>query len=213
MQENSLGQRLRARREELGLTIKDIADGLQTSQNFVRALEEGLYKEFTAKVYARGFFLRLLTLLGITDDAASLVFQFEQEWEISMRSVFYKPTPGVQEVAHVTPLQIRRGVMVCVLLLLLSFLGFRLFNFLRAPALVIHEPFDQEARKSEPVMKVTGKGEKESRLTVNGRELRMAESGEFADTIEMLPGLNTLEFILENRFGKLTRVTRYVLVE
>ncbi|MBI2055774.1 MAG: helix-turn-helix domain-containing protein [Candidatus Sungbacteria bacterium] len=215
--QKTLGQRLRERREELNLSIRNVAAELATSQKFVCALEAGNYKELTAKVYARGFLDRAIILLGLDEHAAELIFCFEREWDLFIKrkttAFSYKQPQGMSGEWRVTPARIRFGAIALGLFLLLSFLGIRIFGFLRAPALVINEPFAEEVRKSEPVMKVSGKGQKESRLTMNGRELRMGESGEFTDTIELLPGLNTLEFVLENRFGKLTRVMKYVLVE
>lgn len=217
MSEKKLGERLREQREALGLSIKNVAQELQTSQKFVKALEEGNYKELTAKVYARGFMERMFNVLGLTDDRASLFFQFEKEWESftdMQRATFSYTSPSSMRGGFsITPAKIRTAAIVASLILFLSFLGARLLGFLHTPALVIQEPYDREVRKNDPVMKVSGKGEKESQLTMNGRELRMSEQGDFSDTIEMLPGLNTLEFVLENRFGKLTRETRYVLVE
>lgn len=217
LNKKTLGQRLRERREELRLSHRDTANELATSQKFVVALEEGNYKELTAKIYARGFLQRVIILFGLEDEASSLLFQFEYEWDLFTKqekaAFSYKTPVEKRKEWQITPGQIRFGVITAGLVFVLSFLGIRIFGFLRAPALVIHEPFDAEVRKNEPVMKISGQGQKESRLTVNGRELRMSEQGDFTDTIEMLPGLNILEFILENRFGKLAKVTRYVLVE
>ena len=218
LNQERLGQRLQTQRESLGFSLRDIAQTLSTSSRLVKAIEEGNYKELTAKVYARGFIQRLFVVLQLADESAFLLHQFDREWEIfkkdNEKKVFsYEPITFLPKRLHLTPMHIRRGIILFGLFSLLSFFGSRLFYFLGDPSLVIHEPKEEETKKEEPIVRVSGKGEKESRLTVNGRELTMSEEGNFNDTIELRPGLNELEFTLENRFGKLAKEVRYVLVQ
>lgn len=213
--EEPLGTFLRERREALGFSVRKVADELHTAQKFIIALEEGNYKQLTAKVYARSFLLRLILLLKLGEETASLLLRFEREWDVFSgykKKDSPKPYSRTSEL-YITPARVRFGLIGIGLFLLVAFFGVRLFEFVRAPALVINEPKETQVKKSEPVLRISGKGEKESTLTVNGRMLRMDELGNFDGIIELLRGLNILEFTLENRFGKLTRATKYVLVE
>ena len=73
-------------------------------------------------------------------------------------------------------------------------------------------PQDRAALR-EPMVRVEGRTERESKLTVNGREITINEQGDFGERIELQPGATALIFISENRFGKMSQVTRHVIVE
>ncbi len=217
LHKETLGEFLRMRRESLGLSLHDIAAELQTSQRFVSALETGLYHEFTAKIYAKGFLARFVSILGFREEIPEIMFRFEEEWNrfspSQIKRNSFLPRQAIRKSLYVTPYRIRFWAISISLFLFFSFLGIRLFDFIRPPALLIKEPIALELRVHDPVMSVSGKGEKESRLTVNGRELKIDTLGNFEDTIDLHAGLNILEFTLENRFKKVARVTKYILVE
>jgi hypothetical protein len=59
---------------------------------------------------------------------------------------------------------------------------------------------------------VAGSTEKESSLTVNGRELTLDERGGFNESIELPPGSVSLHFTSRNRFGKTQTVVRNIFV-
>ena len=97
-------------------------------------------------------------------------------------------------------------------LFFIAFFAVRLAGFVGAPPLEIVSPPDG-VLLHKPYVVVSGRGERESRLTLNGREITMDEAGNFDEEMELLTGVNTLEFYLENRFGAVTREVRDVVVE
>lgn len=215
---NSIGERLRRKREELGIGIKDLAGELQTSQRFVRALEEDHYEIFPAKVYARGFLQKIIVCLAmdeIKEERDSLLREFDAEWEIVKRRKENIPAiaPNIKKNAPtITPKRLGFIVVFAAISILLLFLALRISNFLKSPDLNIESP-ENKSVVYKPVIKVKGTGQRESQLTVNGREIRMDESGNFDEEIELLAGLNSLEFILQDRFGKEKREVKYVIVK
>ena len=210
----TLGDILRQRREEMNLNIKDIVKQLQTSQKFIRALEDNHYDVFSAKVYARGFLQKILKILAI-EEKDELFKEFEREWEVR---IFRKKRDILslhQNNTEKQPWNIRQaGVAAAGLIILVFFifLTIRIKQFVSSPILELNEPA-QNSVIFEPVVNVRGRTEKESQLTVNGREVRIDTAGNFSDEIDLLPGLNELEFVVENRFGKMSKVIRYVVVK
>ena len=216
MQNFTLGGKLKKRRDELGLTRKEVADRLRTSLQCIENLEEGKYEEFSAHVYALGFLKKLVQLLGLPD-SESIVHEFEAEW-----SQVYGTTPVVQ-VMSMTPSKwvgvtffLRRFFLFASATLglvgIFFLFGSKLSGLLQAPRLALETPTDW-TELAVPIVHIKGNTTKESQLTVNGREVTINESGAFDQEIEMQPGLSTLEFTAENRFGKSTRVKRHVIVD
>lgn len=211
----TLGERLRARREALGLEIKSIAEDIQMPAKYIRALEADDYEPFSAKVYAHGFLKKLLDVLTIKgEDRERMLKEFDNEWGVRTYHV-HREAAGIPENRGneplVTPRRIGVAVIGIILLAILIFLGWRLVRFVGNPALLVDEPSDELALE-KPSVRVRGRAERESQLTVNGRELRIDETGNFDEEIELLAGLNILEFVVEDRFRRENRDVKYILV-
>ena len=98
------------------------------------------------------------------------------------------------------------------LVVFLFFFGFRLVRFVGTPDFTLEEPRDG-VEFIDPIIFVRGRAEKESSLTVNGRELKIDEFGRFDEQIELASGVHTLEFIVKNRFGKITKEIRNIIIK
>ena len=85
------------------------------------------------------------------------------------------------------------------------------FKFLRPPEIELLAPTRDIIASSE-IYDVRGSVDPDADLTLNGRPLYSGETGEFTERIYLLKGVNRLEFEAKNRYGKTTRVTRYIVV-
>ncbi len=85
------------------------------------------------------------------------------------------------------------------------------FKFLRSPALMITDPGGDRIAGSRTV-DVRGRTDPDADLTLNGRPLYSGETGEFSERLYLFNGVNRLEFESKNRYGKTTRITRYVVI-
>ena len=211
---NTLGSRLRERREGLGLNVQDVAREVKISSQYVRALEEGSYETLSAKVYAHGFLKKILKLF-IVEETESWFGQFDIEWDIwekKKNKIPHALGGGKTHGLYITSRMLFLGIGGALLAAFLVLAGIQVKNFTGRPPLIIEEPQDRlEIRV--PFVTVRGQTEKESRLTVNGREITIDGSGNFSEEVELLLGVNELVFIVQNRFGKETSEVRYVVVK
>lgn len=210
--EHTLGTELRMRREALGMGIDDLAREARISAQYVRALEESGYHLFSAKVYAQGA-VRRMSRVFESNDTDALVAILNREWPQGLTSATYRVS-GARRAAAVqfTPRSIGALAAAVFVLFLFGFWGLRIFVFAAPPMLAIESPADR-SRTSAPVIPVSGRTEKESMLTVNGREIRIDEGGSFSEDVQMQLGVNMLRFVSESRFGKTSEEIRYILVE
>lgn len=65
------GARLRAIREELGLSVRDIAQRTRIDDRFLRTIEEADYRPFTAALFAVGFARSYARALGEPTEAVA----------------------------------------------------------------------------------------------------------------------------------------------
>lgn len=209
----SLGDYLRMRREAKRISADEMARELKMAPRYVMALEEGAYHIFPAKIYAHGFLKRSLVFLGVTDEyqQTACMELFQEEWlehfPEKKEEPVALPSSTKKYVWLLTPTRLMQALGGTALVVFFVFLGIQLMHFTGAPRLALQEPMDQFVVES-PLVQVKGATEKESQLTVNGREVTIDGAGNFDARIDLQPGVNTLEFLVKNRFGKETRVMR-----
>lgn len=212
--EESLGGKIRKAREEAGLSIRELSDEVQAPEKYITALEEDNYDVFSAKVYALGYLRKILVALA-ADHYESLLKEFSAEWEVRTFRTRKEAVPLPEnrgDPPFLTPRRIWFGVGALLLVSFLFFSAVRLLDFVGNPELRIDEP-QNHATLEEPTILLRGKVEKESLLTVNGREITVDAKGEFNMTYDLASGLNALEFIVKNKQGKESREVRYIVVK
>ena len=91
--ENSAGAVLAAAREELNLSVYDVARYLKLSPAQVEALEEGAYERLPGRVFVRGFLRNYAKFLGL--DAQPLLRSIEEEMPQPKVKVEPPPSPEV----------------------------------------------------------------------------------------------------------------------
>ncbi len=211
---DALGDRIRSMREELGMTREALAREISVSSRYIRALEEGDYSVFGARVYAQGVLKKMVALIAPAD-VKNCMDALREAWDVHAdegggHSRLVSTVPGSKW--YVTPKRAGIGIAATLLATFIFFAGARLIRFNAPPVLVIDEPQPGVAL-AEPAVALVGRTERESKLTVNGRELTIDEQGNFHERIELQTGVNKLTFLSENRFGKNNSIVRYVVVE
>jgi len=210
----TLGGRLKKRRETLGWSIEDISREISITPKYIRAFEEDDYDILPARVYALGFLRKVLTALAF-EHPEEFVKEFGNEWEVRHYHApkELKPLPQNRGLEpYLTPRSLGIGIAVLFFVLFVGYLGFRMINFVDAPLLSIDEP-DDKISVTRPVIQIKGRVEKESQLTVNGRGINVDEAGNFNEEFELAAGINALEFLVKDRFGKESRTIRHVLIK
>lgn len=86
------------------------------------------------------------------------------------------------------------------------------FKLLRTPELEITAPAKDVAIQND-IFDLRGRADPDADLTLNGRPLYSGETGEFEERVYLEKGVNRLEFEAKNRYGKTTRITRYIVVQ
>lgn len=213
----TLGEYMRMRREQKHISTDEMARELKIAPRYVVALEEGAYHIFPAKIYAHGFLKRSLIFLGVTEEyqQAACTELFREAWLAHFPEKDEEPVTLPEQKKRVwllTPTRLLQALAALALAAFLVFLGIQLMHFTGAPRLALNAPADQFVADS-PLVHVKGTTEKESQLTVNGREVTIDGAGNFDTQVDLQPGVNVLEFLVKNRFGKETRITRAGVVK
>lgn len=209
-----LSAHLRAWRMREGKTIENIALELNIRPQFIHAFENADYTVFPARVYAAGY-LKLLVDHFKIPDGDVLAGLLNTEWEElrGTASASLRLLPASQrEKWYVTPGRLFMLGGIAGFLFFIWILVSQIIGFTGSPSLRIDEPRGTQV-VATPLIRIKGVTEKESQLTVNGREITMDGDGAFDQEIELPVGVNVLDFLVQSRFGKHFATTRYVVVK
>jgi hypothetical protein len=119
--------------------------------------------------------------------------------------------PKLPETIMLNKISLKGWIIIVVVVFILSYSYFRLDDLLRGPRLVITSPTDG-ADLEDPLVTVTGKAERISKITFNGHPIFTDEEGNFSQSLLLSPGYNILVVAAEDRFDrhvtKTLRLTR-----
>ena len=87
----TVGQRLRLRRDELGLTIRDVAAITKIQASHLGYLEEDRFEEFPGEVFARGFLKNYARELRL--DEAAMLEAYERQTGRTTTAVVIETSP------------------------------------------------------------------------------------------------------------------------
>jgi cytoskeletal protein RodZ len=212
----TLGETLVQRRTELGLSLEEIATASNISIRYLQALESGNYRQIPGEVYTRSFLKTYAKLLGLNFQDLIAVYETEKKIYAKTKTDikdFRKPVIRVSQLHLVVTPKIVRGVIVGILALAcLVYLGLKINRIMTPPQLIIESPQDNLITKQSFVA-VKGKVEKESTLEINGQKVLADSNGNFYETIDLQPGVNTIEIMAEKRHGQKTKIFKQVVVE
>ncbi len=210
----SLAEHMHTWRTSTGLSVEEVAAQLSVRPQVVEAFEQGDYRIFPARVYASGNLKRITDHFSIPRaDVLADILRAEWEEKGSAQRLFVRAFPRRRSNRFfVTPRRLMGAVGSVGLLFFGWFLIVQIMGFTGAPVLAIIEP-RLDAQQEIPIVRIAGTTEKESQLTVNGRDIKMNEKGEFNEIIELPYGISALHFLVQNRFGKITQETRYVVIK
>ena len=126
---SSAGAALAAAREEMNLSISDVARHLKLTSAQVEALEEGAYERLPGRVFVRGFLRNYAKLLGV--DPQPLLRRIEHE--MPQPRVVEEPPPA-QEAVMPSGERSRWPLFVGIIVIVIAALAAYEFGFNAPPA-------------------------------------------------------------------------------
>lgn len=119
LDQNHIGQILRATREERGLTVEMVANELMIRRFYLEALENGTFHDLPERVYATGFVRSYANYMGM--DSAQCVEQFKRDAYGNRGSAYRVELSMPEPVIHsVVP---NRTAIVTAVIVLCALLG------------------------------------------------------------------------------------------
>lgn len=196
----TLGERLRVVREQLKMTISDVAQKLQIDEHYIAALEQGQYHQIPGEIYTKSMLKRYAELLNVN---LTHVFQLYSQERKILDHVHGEESPSKSRLPRVfvTPARIKLGVIAILLMGVFSYLGVEVRQMVKPPELTITSP-GYDMVTSTSVVRVAGFTESGAQVFVNGEEVIGDQAGSFSEDVTLQPGVNVIEVKAQKKRGK-----------
>ena len=96
----NFGDLVKARRQEMSLTLKEVENATSIRMNLLQAIEEGDVEKLISPVYAQGFITQYAAFLGLEDEARSFQSTLapagapEQDFSFGIGTLEVRDNPG-----------------------------------------------------------------------------------------------------------------------
>lgn len=205
-----LGGKFKKTREEKNLTLEDLVSITHVEKKYLQAIEEGNYKLLPkTNVHRQAYIREYCQALNLNCEEFLSKFKEETKHE----KISPEPANSYQKY-YLTSISIflRNIFILIIIAAFFTYFGFQIKGILNPPKLNVFSPSEGQIVDNLTVL-VQGEAEKESQLTVNGKEIMLNEKGQFESAIDLAEGLNTIVISATKKHGKTTTVTRHVITK
>lgn len=206
----SLGEYLKERRESIGYSLDEAAAETEIQKKYLSALEEGRYDFLGGEVYIKEFLKKYGHFLSLNPQNILDIYQ-------KRKNILAKrPSQKIKKInlwrLAVFPFLVRKGIFILVILVILSYLGFKIVKAVSPPLLNLSSPQDNLIT-SEHLIFVQGKVDNEAIIEINQQEVFKDNDGSFTEEVPLGKGLNIIEIKAKKKYGRDRVVFRRILVE
>jgi len=210
-----LGDALREKREQMGVTLPQAAEDTRIREKFLQALESGDYQSLPGTVYTKGFLRNYAHYLNVDPEEMLALYTGERGGTEPLRS-FAPMRPLVKRSFIFTPTVLVPVVVLAGILLFVGYVYYQFTNFAVAPHVDITDPpGDAVSQVAEYTVK--GKTNPDGRITVRVspgldtlNDIHPARDGTFSVVVPLKPGNNHVEVQVLDPSGKLAQASRTI---
>jgi transcriptional regulator with XRE-family HTH domain len=207
-----LGLIFQKAREEQNLSLFAVAENIHVAEKYLTALENNNFDILPkAKAYRLSYIREYAGFLKLNEKFLSKQFIQEDglkniEEKICLnRAIKNSPLYSLPSMA-------KNILFAGLIILFFGYISFQVRRILEPPKLTVYSPLDGYITDDISVT-IQGETETECQLAINGQEVRLNDSGQFNQTINLTNGVNALIISATKKHGKTTTVTRHIVVK
>lgn len=207
-----IGLSFQEERKRKGLALEEVARATKIREEFLQYIENGEYKKLPSSAYAYGFVRNYARFLGLPVEKSLALFRRE----FDDKKIIEVLPKGLARAGgyHVPRFRIGRSTILigAVFVIISAFLFFQYRSAIFNPSISIDYPAENQTIKSL-TFEVKGKTDPNATLTIDNQEVSIENDGKFRKKITVFPGNSTINFKVENKFGRVTVLDRSVIVK
>jgi len=200
--------RLKELREEKKVTLEEMAHKTKIDKKYLEALEKCQFEKLPkALIYQKNIVRRYAESLGVKPDLFLEQYLIE---ETHKQKIKHPHTALKNNFWSQLPTFLRYGFLMLIILIIVFYLGWQIKNIIKPPKLVIFSPIEGYITENDQLLLV-GETEKEAKVTVNGKDIKNNENGQFKEMINLSSGVNTITIVTKKKHGKTTAQIRHIV--
>src|SRR5690348_11954428 len=201
LDDRSIGEALRAAREERGESVEDVERLTHVGKKFVHALESNDLKKLPEPVYAKKFVKALAKHYGIDPDAAADALLKEMAVSVGAPAQG-RPVNFVEGRSLVSsPVLFKSATVIALFVGIIGYFAFSVYSILKPPAVTLYSPHDDQVFANGRVV-IEGQTEPEVDLSVNREPVLIEADGSFKDVLNLPPGVSNLRIVAKKRHSR-----------
>lgn len=208
--ETTLGEKLKNLRETNLYSVKRLAKKNFIHKKYIEALEENNYADLPDEIYTKNYIIAYVKFFK--RDPAPFVNEYLAEMSKNKIAVKKDITKGGGS-RFVFPVHMTKYAIIGIIIIsFATYLGFEIKTITTPPHLQIFEPADETVVKS-PILSISGKSEKESRIKINGEPIMPNADGTFKEDVDLQRGLNIIKISAARKYSKENIIYRKIIFD
>jgi cytoskeletal protein RodZ len=208
----TLGEKLRAAREEKKATLEAAAKTLSINSEYLAALERGDYASLPSGVYTKTFLREYSSWLGLSPTRIIESYQKEKNKAVSSeKDVFSKKKINKLELV-IFPRILKNILLIIIVAVFFSYLGYYLLKTFSLPKVDIYQPPDNLVTENSFV-DVVGQADAKTQITINDKQILKDSAGNFQERVNLKKGINTIVISAQNKYSRKKIIEKHVLVK
>ena len=214
--ENTVNEILHSTRTSSGILIDEAAHALRISKDYLVWLEAGEYDKLPGEVYVRNFIKAYASYLRLSfEDLFSLYRNEKDVYKNIQREKkrLFGPVKLLSKFHFISlPWLMKVGVVSCIAIVVLVYLGVKVDAIIRPPELSVTTP-SADILVDGKYIEVQGTTQAGAVLTINGQEALVNPDGSFSERINLSIGINEIKISAKKNHSKENVVVRRVVVK
>lgn len=204
----TIGQILKEARTKKKLSFANLEQKTKIKKEFIEFIENNSWDNLPEYSTVSGFVKNLSFALGVSVEHANAILRRDYP----PRKLNINPKPDIETKFFWSPKFAFSAGILLLTLLVLGYLGYEYFKFIRPPELEIYKPKNNEIIL-ESTVKIIGKTTTDVILSVNNQPIIVDQEGNFTSEIQIDKNTTNLIFKAVSRSGKITEVNKNIKVE
>lgn len=203
------GEILKNERLRKKLTLEEVEKATKIRLKNLLAIENSSYGKLPHATFVKGLLKNYADYLGLRPESVVAFYRREIAENTGME---HPKKPLSENKLRITPNFVTALTVGFLTIIFIFFLFISGRGIFVGPRLIIDEPQNNTVY-NQAELKIKGQTDAETRLVLNGAELKVENDGRFSQIITLTPGLNVLTLEAVNKAGRTTKAVRNVRLE
>ncbi len=209
----TLAEKLKLARLDKKISLPDLSKQFRIPVKYLEYLEAGQWSSLPGDIYVRAWLRQYAELFSLASDGLLADYQIEKNISSKLDIMDLADKPKQQTTPQWWRPRLGRWLAIgLVIVTLLAYLSWEIFNIIAPPKLFITQPPDN-FKTTATTIEVVGKTQAEATLLINNELVLLDEQGNFKKSVNLVVGLNNLQISAKKKHSRTRHIELIILRE